>query len=61
MSFSEYLISKISVKKCPRNVKTALGISCDGGVKEFLNNVKSMIHSRKNTAVKFAFKTLVKI
>ena len=30
MSFSEYLISKISIKKCPRNVKTALGISCDG-------------------------------
>ena len=30
MSFSEYLISNISIKKCPRNVKTALGICCDG-------------------------------
>ena len=30
MNFSEYLMSKISIKNCPRNVNTALGISCDG-------------------------------
>ena len=30
ISFLEYLISEKSFKKCPRDVKTALGISDDG-------------------------------